>query len=148
MAATEAGVVASPADDSPNGLLVDQVPADSDRHRFLAVEVTGYTSREVETDETPSVTASSRPPRPGTIALSRDLLRTFTPGAPFDFGDRVLIPGMGIYRVDDTMHPRWTRKADIWFSDVATALRWGRREIYLTRVEADEPLLVQQSWHR
>ena len=93
------------------------------------------------------MTASSRHARPGTVALSRDLLRTFTPGAPFDFGDRVLIPGMGMYVVDDTMSPRWTRMADIWFADLQTARKWGRRDVYLTRVDAGEPLLVSERWH-
>ena len=120
---------------------------ENDRHRFVPVTVTGYTSCPSQTDDTPNITATLQPTRPGTLALSRDLLRTFTDGAPFDFGDRVLIPGMGIYVVEDTMHPRWQRRADIWFHDTETARRWGRRQIYLTRVDADEPHLVADNWH-
>ncbi len=116
-------------------------------HRFVKVSVTGYTSCPAQTDDTPFVTATLHPTRPGTLALSRDLLRTFTLNAPFEFGDRVLIPGMGIYVVEDTMHPRWQNTADIWFHDNETALRWGRREVFLTLVDADEPHLVAAQWH-
>jgi 3D (Asp-Asp-Asp) domain-containing protein len=111
------------------------------------VTVTGYTSCPSQTDDTPNLTATLDPTRPGTLALSQDLLRTFTPGAPYDFGDRVLIPGMGIYVVEDTMHPRWERSADIWFHDNETARRWGRREAFLTKVDADDPMLVAERWH-
>jgi 3D (Asp-Asp-Asp) domain-containing protein len=54
---------------------------------------------------------------------------------------------MGIYVVEDTMHPRWARKADIWFHDLETARRWGVRQVYLARVEAETPLLVAPQWH-
>lgn len=118
-----------------------------DRHDFVLVSVTGYTSDPAQTDDTPFITATLSRTRPGTLALSRDLLRTFTRNAPFDFGDRVLIPGMGIYVVEDTMHPRWLRTADIWFHDSETARRWGRRQAYLALVDADEPQLIAQEWH-
>ncbi len=144
--AADAAPVAEEA--PPTALIVERLPQQGDTHRFMMVEVTGYTSDRRDTDANPEVTASSHKTRPGTIALSRDLLRTFTPGAPFDFGDRVLIPGMGIYVIEDTMHPRWTHKADIWFGDLATARRWGHRDVYLTQVDAGEPLLVAQGWHR
>jgi 3D (Asp-Asp-Asp) domain-containing protein len=128
------------------GLLVETPPPRA-KHQFLPVTVSGYCSLPELTDDSPHLTATASPARPGTIALSRDLIRRFTTGAPFDFGDRVLIPGMGIYVVEDTMHPRWTRKADIWFHDLDTARRWGVRHVYLSRVEAGTPLLVAPQWH-
>lgn len=130
---------------TPEHLYLGQI--DGDHHRFVPVTVTGYTSCPSQTDDTPDITATLQPTRPGTLALSRDLLRTFTEDAPFDFGDRILIPGMGIYVVEDTMHPRWRMSADIWFHDTETARRWGRRHVYLTRVDADEPHLVADNWH-
>ena len=93
--------------------------------RFQSIEVTAYTSCRSETDSTPDLTASNTTPKPGTIALSRDLLRTFTPGAPFDFGDKLLIPGVGVFEAHDTMHPRWKGKADIWFTSQAKGARVG-----------------------
>ena len=135
-----------PASLAKEQMFVGQIPG-GDRHNFVLVSVTGYTSCPNQTDDTPFITATLHRTRPGTLALSRDLLRTFTRSAPFDFGDRVLIPGMGIYVVEDTMHPRWLQTADIWFHDSETARRWGRRQAYLALVDADEPRLTAEEWH-
>ncbi len=123
----------------PSAVIVDKVP-EGDTHTFINVTVTGYSIDA-------AATASSRPVRPGTVALSRDLLRSFTPGAPYAFGDRILIPGMGVYVVEDAMNPRWTRKADIWFGDSETARRWGVRKVYITQLTAGEPLIVTSDWN-
>jgi 3D (Asp-Asp-Asp) domain-containing protein len=126
---------------APTAMILESPPA-GDLHRFLMVTVTGYTSSLGAEGGNGPMTATSRTPRPGTIALSRDLLRNFTAGAPFGFGDRVVVPGMGVYVVEDTMHPRWTHKADIWFGDGAAAREWGCRDVYITRINPGEPLLV------
>lgn len=121
------------------------VAGDLELH-FLPVIVTGYASSEANTDSTPNLTATMTQTRPGCIALSRDLLRTFTPGAPFDFGDCVVIPDVGVFSVEDTMHPRWLGRADIWFADAQHALRWGRRPAMIARlpevVEVNASLLA------
>jgi 3D (Asp-Asp-Asp) domain-containing protein len=101
---------------------------------FQEIVVTGYASAPAETDSTPSVTASMTRVRPGCLALSRDLLRTFTRNAPFDFGDWVVLPGVGIFIVQDTMHERWERRGDIWFPDRSSALRWGTRRVLVGRL--------------
>lgn len=110
--------------------------------RFVRVEVTAYTSQVHETDETPMVTASNTITSPGTAALSRDLLRSFTPGAPFEYGDKILIPGVGIYRVEDTMNGRWRRKIDLWFPTTSEARRWGHQAAYVTKVQDDAPTVT------
>ena len=107
---------------------------------FHSVSVTGYSSRLEETDSSPFLTAINTMTAPGVVALSRDLLRTFTPGAPFDFGDRVLITGVGVYQVEDTMNPRWTRRVDVWFPSTEEALAWGRRDTYLAVVDSKTPI--------
>ncbi|HEX7880794.1 MAG TPA: hypothetical protein VF720_15380, partial [Candidatus Eisenbacteria bacterium] len=84
-----------------------------DQYAAYQVTVTGYSSNIHETDDSPGLTAANTEARSGVIALSQDLLREFTPGAPFSFHDRVEIPGLGQFRVEDTMHPRWTRRADV-----------------------------------
>lgn len=94
---------------------------------------TGYSSSVGQTDSTPDMTASNKRLRPGFIALSRDLLARFTPDAPFHFGDRIELAGIGIFQVEDTMHPRWHRRADIWFPSQAAADAWGRRPVLLAR---------------
>jgi 3D (Asp-Asp-Asp) domain-containing protein len=107
--------------------------------RFQSIDVTAYTSCRSETDSSPELTASNTAPKPGTIALSRDLLRTFTPGAPFDFGDKLLIPGVGVFEAHDTMHPRWKGKADIWFASQRKARAWGHRTVFVTEVGDNIP---------
>jgi len=101
---------------------------------FHEIVVTGYASRAAETDATPSITAAMTSVRPGCLALSRDLLRTFTRNAPFDFGDWVLLPGVGVFIVQDTMAERWERRGDIWFSSRDEALQWGRRRVLVGRI--------------
>ena len=101
---------------------------------FHEIVVTGYASRAAETDSTPLITAAMTSARAGCLALSRDLLRTFTRNAPFDFGDWVLLPGVGVFIVQDTMAERWERRGDIWFSSRAEALQWGRRRVLVGRL--------------
>lgn len=119
-------------------------PARSHGFRFQLIQVTAYTSCGTETDTSPHLTASGHQTSPGTIALSRDLLRQFTPGAPFSYGDKVLVPGVGVFVARDTMHPKWKRKADIWFPTKAQARAWGRRTVFVTRVSPDAPLMAQR----
>lgn len=105
-----------------------------DEYQSLVVTVTGYSSCSSQTDSSPRVTAVSTEARSGVIALSQDLLREFTPGAPFAFHDRVEIPGLGQFLVEDTMHRRWRRRADLWFPTRGEAMRWGRRTQTIYRV--------------
>jgi 3D (Asp-Asp-Asp) domain-containing protein len=95
------------------------------------VTVTAYSSTPDQTDSTPFLTASNRRVRPGIVALSRDLLREYTPGAPFMFGDEVEIRGVGVFTVEDTMNPRYEKRVDIWFTSRNQARQWGRQELCL-----------------
>jgi len=113
----------------------DVAPAEERTFPRLAtvvVTITGYGSSVEETDDSPLITAANTKAREGIIALSQDLLSEFTPGAPFSFHDIVEIPGLGRFSVEDTMHPRWTNRADIWFATREEAISWGRqtRRIY------------------
>lgn len=65
------------------------------------------------------------------MALSRDLLARYTPGAPFRFGDIVRIEGIGDFVVEDTMNRRYERRADIWFEHVHEAREFGHVEATL-----------------
>ena len=94
------GTTRTPAADYPDPLLVG-----------IPVTMTSYSSTVSQCDEDPFTTAMGTTPRAGVIALSRDLLREYTPGAPFRYGDRVFLEGHGEFIVEDTMHPRWTRRA-------------------------------------
>lgn len=102
------------------------------RELAVTVSVSAYTSRACETDATPFITAANTSTRPGVVALSRDLLKRYTPGAPFDFGDIVHIKGMGDFVVEDSMASRWRKRADIWFESVDDARDFGRRSAVMT----------------
>lgn len=104
----------------------------------VKVVATGYSSTVWQTDATPNLTAANTRTREGVLALSRDLLKRYTPGAPFDFGDRVHISGLGYFVIEDSMNRRWDNRADIWFPSVVDARSFGRRDVYLTRVGAIE----------
>lgn len=102
------------------------------REVAVTVSVSAYTSRECETDDTPFITAANTATRAGVVALSRDLLKRYTPGAPFDFGDVVHINGLGDFVVEDSMHGRWQHRADIWFESVEDARSFGRHAAVMT----------------
>jgi 3D (Asp-Asp-Asp) domain-containing protein len=102
------------------------------REIAVTVIVSGYTSRSCETDSTPFETASMTTTRRGVIALSRDLVKSYTKGAPFEFGDVVHLHGIGDFVVEDSMNERYQRHADIWFESLTEAREFGRRRAVLT----------------
>ncbi|MGD8396995.1 MAG: hypothetical protein PVF43_16115 [Candidatus Eiseniibacteriota bacterium] len=127
----------------PFGLIEAGYPDAPRRPHDLIAQVTctAYSSTRDQTDSTPFLTASLQPVGPHVIALSRDLLRRYTPGAPFDFGDVVEVVGVGVFRVEDTMHRRWKRRADIWVSSRSEAREWGRRQVLIGKLREDDTRL-------
>ena len=111
----------------------------SDNELSVALIATGYSSSVIETDDTPFITASNTRTRNGIIAMSRDMLRRYNPDAPFSFGDRVHISGIGDFIVEDSMNPRWRRRVDVWFPSRTAAFQFGRRRVILiSSVSNDE----------
>jgi 3D (Asp-Asp-Asp) domain-containing protein len=100
----------------------------------VSITVTGYSSTMDQTDDSPLITAMNTTVHPGMLALSRDLLREFTRGAPFQFGDVVELEGLGVFTVEDTMNPRYEKRADIWFQSREAATRWGTRTLHLSQL--------------
>jgi len=98
------------------------------------VTLTAYSSTIAQCDSTPWETATLKRPRRGYVALSRDLIATYTPGAPFRYGDKVEIVGLGIFQVEDTMNPRWQRRADVWMPSTDEAIQFGRQTVLLARL--------------
>jgi 3D (Asp-Asp-Asp) domain-containing protein len=77
------------------------------------------------------ITSSGRRVQVGMIALSRDLERNLN----MDFGDRVLLHGMGIFEFQDRMAPRWNRKADIYLDNQGKAMNFGvKRYVVLVKM--------------
>jgi 3D (Asp-Asp-Asp) domain-containing protein len=109
-----------------------------DRQVVFPVTVTGYSSTRDQCDEDPFITASNKRVRHGIIALSRDLLRRYNPEAPFHWGDRVYLEGVGEFVVEDSMNARFRSRADIWFPDRASAREWGVQELKLIAMPPDD----------
>jgi 3D (Asp-Asp-Asp) domain-containing protein len=99
-------------------------PVELSSVRTLPVTLTAYSSTEDQCDDTPHITASNKPVRNGIIAVSRDLEEEWG----LTFGQRVLIPGHGIFEVQDRMNRRWERKVDIWHNDREAARLFGRQQ--------------------
>lgn len=87
-------------------------------------EVTGYSSREEETDDTPFITASGATVHWGTVATNG-----------YQFGTKIRFPELykdKIFVVRDRMNARYENRLDIWFPEHKRAVRFG---IINTRVE-------------
>jgi 3D (Asp-Asp-Asp) domain-containing protein len=77
------------------------------------------------------ITASGRRVKVGMIALSRDLERNLN----MEFGDRVLLHGMGVFEFQDRMAPRWNKKVDIYLSNQCKARNFGvKRYVVLVKL--------------
>ncbi|MBI9082700.1 MAG: 3D domain-containing protein [Desulfobacterales bacterium] len=87
------------------------------------VTVTAYTPRAAETDSTPELTAIQRRVKPGTVAVSPDLL-----AQGWTFGRKVYIEGIGVLVIGDLMHPKWTDSMDVLLFDLKAAREFGRQE--------------------
>lgn len=91
------------------------------------VYITGYSSRECETDDTPLETATMDSVRIGCIALSRDLIEKY------GYYNYVLVPGFNRpFLILDTMHSRFKNCADIWWPKTSLAYNFGRKRLTIT----------------
>ncbi|WP_019588040.1 hypothetical protein [Deinococcus apachensis] len=97
--------------------------------------VSHYNAVQAQTDRTPHISACG-PTRRGQIALSRDLLRKVGCGARV----RVTVNGRShVYVVNDTMHPRYRRTADILVNRTSTARKLGVSKGTLTVLRKGTP---------
>lgn len=111
------------------------------------VVITAYSSTRGQCDDDPHITASMTRPQRGTIALSRDLLKRFTPHAPFSWGDEVWIDfGNGLrtgpYYVEDTMAKRKRMWVDVWQESTAEARNAGLQKGRLLSFKRDPNKLL------
>ena len=90
----------------------------------IIVDVSVYTSRPQETDDTPYLTADQSLVRRGVLAVSRDVRDEIG----LKFGQKVLLDGYGVFEVHDVMNKRYTRRVDIWCSDLRAAMKHGVEE--------------------
>jgi 3D (Asp-Asp-Asp) domain-containing protein len=77
------------------------------------------------------VTASGRKVREGIVAVSRDVERSLN----LEFGDRVLLHGLGVFDFQDRMSSRLRKKVDIYMDCTKKARRFGvRRYVVLVKL--------------
>ncbi|KUG27846.1 hypothetical protein ASZ90_002302 [hydrocarbon metagenome] len=86
--------------------------------------VTAYTDspRENMGPGKPVGTAIGTKIRPGIVAVSRDLLK-----AGWTYGKKVYIEDLGVFIIEDTMSPRFSKRIDIAVQDMHHAKRIGKR---------------------
>jgi 3D (Asp-Asp-Asp) domain-containing protein len=77
------------------------------------------------------VTASGLRVKEGIVAVSRDIEKSLN----LDFGDRVLLHGLGVFEFQDRMASRCHKKVDIFMDCKSKALRFGvRRYVVLVKM--------------
>lgn len=99
----------------------------------LRVTVTAYSARPEETNSEPWVTADMSPSRVGMLAVSRDLLHE----VGLEYGEVVILEGLGAFKVRDTMNKRFKRRVDILMAHPRAAIMFGKREAMLTWVRGE-----------
>lgn len=90
-------------------------------------EVTGYSSRPEETDDTPHTTASGTTVHWGTIATNA-----------YPFGTKMRFPDLyrdRVFEVKDRMNMRYKNRLDIWFPEYEQARRFGLRNLKIEIIE-------------
>jgi 3D (Asp-Asp-Asp) domain-containing protein len=106
--------------------LIKQVFGTSEINAILStpIEITAYTAREIECDSTPEVTADMTPSRIGLLAISRDLRSELG----IQFGQTVVLEGMGVFKVHDLMNKRYRRRVDILHANPKAAELFGKQK--------------------
>jgi|GEM_PF-1865966 len=104
------------------------------------IVATAYNSFPWQTNNDPFTTSSGKRVQDGTLALSRDLIQAesdlmhrmgFNPTGAYAYGDTVYVVYVKPMVVHDTMNRRYQNRADIWLEDYNTALRWGKRNVFI-----------------
>lgn len=108
------------------------------RGRSAIVRATAYNSLAGQTDSTPFITATGTRTRPGVVALSRDMLRSFPYGTRITIEDlsgrfNNLLRGR-VFIVEDTMAARKTGSLDIWMYTHSQAISFGARQVRITAI--------------
>lgn len=100
-----------------------EVPHETVTHVTFA-KVSAYTSDPLETDDTPTITASGSTTRHGIVANNC-----------LEFGSEVEIQGK-VYVVEDRMNSRYgCERYDIWMLDKVQAIQWGVQELAVKLLE-------------
>lgn len=85
--------------------------------------MTAYRSIPAQTDRTPFYTSTGERVSKYGVAVSQDLLRS----GKVQYGDYVLIEGVGIRRVNDCMHERYKNRFDVWVGNYNEEKEFDRK---------------------
>ena len=121
-------VVEIPVVNSTNKIVVNQQfnlnGAEYTRKVMNDIRVTSYNNHTNQTDNTPNITATSRPVREGIVAVSRDFLTNNW----VKYGDLIYIDCFERwYTIEDTMHERHTKHIDIFLYDKNESLKINKK---------------------
>lgn len=99
--------------------------------------VTSYRSVPECTDDSPFITSNGERVSPHGIAISRDLHKRW--GGPLDYGDVVFVEGVGFKTVNDVMHQRHKRRADVWVATLKDEQvfhkKFGHRKLRVYKIK-------------
>lgn len=99
--------------------------------RVYVGELTAYSSRSEETDDTPFITAAGTPVRWGIVATNA-----------YPFGTQLRFPeiyGERVFIVEDRMHSRYRNRIDVWFPEYEWARNFGLQHTKVEVVEIPSP---------
>ena len=95
------------------------------KEHTIKVEASAYTLSKRETDRTPFMTSTGERPIVGkTCAVSRDQRHRL-------MHKMILIPGLGLREVNDTMHQRYKNSIDVVFPNRKAAKEFGRKDVQI-----------------
>ena len=95
--------------------------------KTMRLYVTGYSSTEDQTDDTPFITASGKHVRDGIVATNL-----------LPMGTKIKIPelyGNKVFVVEDRMNARLQNHVDIWFAEYADAKNFGIKRASIVVLE-------------
>lgn len=94
------------------------------------IVLTAYNSHRWQTDDSPHETASGTKTSFQTLALSRDLIRSYNQNGITEYGDTVkIVIKQSI--VEDTMNRRYVNRGDVWTDSYTEARKFGKQKAYL-----------------
>jgi 3D (Asp-Asp-Asp) domain-containing protein len=95
------------------------------------VTVTAYHPGAYAKGSPRGITASGKRVAEGMLAVSRDVERNLN----LDFGDQVLVHGMGVFKFQDRMNPRCKKKVDVYMKSTKKARAFGvRRYVVIVKM--------------
>jgi 3D (Asp-Asp-Asp) domain-containing protein len=85
--------------------------------------ITAYRSVPEQTDDSPFITSIGERVCKDGVAVSQDLLKS----KKVKYGDWIYIEGVGLKRINDTMHSRHKNHIDVWLPTLGAEKRFHRR---------------------